>query len=254
MSSHYCHAGRRCDHGDDDANPEIVGSSACMIEAPRYLHPGPFTASSLSCIARELYADTPAEIRYKQIFRPYICPLHALIDFIPKNAALLDVGCGAGLFIALLARLGRIDSAVGFDADHRAICAAQSVARNLPNSARLCFEQQDVHAPWPAKCFDIVCLIDVLHHVPPWQHADLITVAAQHVSPGGIFLYKDMTRRPRWRAWANRAHDLLLARQWINYARINDVIRWATSAGLRLDQRGNLNMLWYGHEWCVFRR
>jgi 2-polyprenyl-3-methyl-5-hydroxy-6-metoxy-1,4-benzoquinol methylase len=205
-------------------------------------------------MAREIYADSPAGIRYKQGFRPYICPLHVLIDFIPKNGTLLDVGCGAGLFIALLARLGRIESGVGFDADHQAIRAAQSVARSFPNPARFCFEQRDVHEPWPDKCFDIVCLIDVLHHVPPRQQADLIALAAEHVSPGGVFLYKDMVRRPRWRAWANRAHDLLLARQWINYAGISDVILWATSAGLRLDHRGDLNMLWYGHEWCLFRR
>jgi 2-polyprenyl-3-methyl-5-hydroxy-6-metoxy-1,4-benzoquinol methylase len=75
------------------------------------------------------------------------------------------VGCGAGLFIALLARLGRIDAAVGFDADRTAVRAAQSITNVLPNPSRIRFEHRDAHELWPDGRFDVVCLIDVLHHV-----------------------------------------------------------------------------------------
>ena len=71
---------------------------------------------------------------------------------------------------------------------------------------------------------------------------------------GGLLVYKDMVERPRWRAWKNRLHDLVLARQWINYAPLQSVCDWVRPAALHEDRRVQLNLLWYGHELVVFRR
>jgi 2-polyprenyl-3-methyl-5-hydroxy-6-metoxy-1,4-benzoquinol methylase len=212
------------------------------------------SAAETAALARALYADVPGTIRYKQGLRPYICPFHILVDVIPPNCTILDVGCGAGLFIALLAYLGRVRSAVGFDTDRVAILAAESIASRLSNSSQICFEHRNAHAPWPEGRFDVVCLIDILHHVRPGKQVGLISTAAEHVAEGGMLLYKDMVRRPFWRAWANRVHDLLSVREWIYYPKINDVIAWAEAEDLHLEKRGSINMLWYGHEWLIFRR
>jgi 2-polyprenyl-3-methyl-5-hydroxy-6-metoxy-1,4-benzoquinol methylase len=164
------------------------------------------------------------------------------------------VGCGAGLFILLLVHLGRIRSAVGFDADRTAIATAQQIAAHLPNSELIQFEHRDANDAWPAGYFDVVCLIDVLHHVRPEHQAALFATAIDHVADGGILLYKDMARRPLWRAWANRLHDLLVVREWIYYAELEDIITWARKGGLCLAETGTIDMLWYRHEWCIFRR
>jgi 2-polyprenyl-3-methyl-5-hydroxy-6-metoxy-1,4-benzoquinol methylase len=158
------------------------------------------------------------------------------------------------LFISLLASLHRIESAVGFDADNAAIQAAQTIATRLPNSSRIRFEHRDAHESWPEGRFDVVSLIDVMHHVRPRQQAELIATASMHVAEGGILIYKDIAGHPLWRAWANRFHDLLSAREWIFYAKLEEVITWAQLNGLHLDCIGSVNMLWYGHQWSVFRR
>jgi 2-polyprenyl-3-methyl-5-hydroxy-6-metoxy-1,4-benzoquinol methylase len=212
------------------------------------------TVASTAALAREIYADVPGTIGHKQSLRPYICPFHVIADFVPRGARILDVGCGAGLFIALLARLGKIDSAVGFDADGSAILAAQRVTAKFPNASVLKFERRTTHDSWPEGHFDVVSLIDVIHHIKPEKQAEVIATAAQHVTEGGLLLYKDMASRPLWRAWANRLHDLLSVREWIYYAAIDDVISWARAAGLHPEARGMLDMLWYRHEWCVLRR
>jgi hypothetical protein len=93
-----------------------------------------------------------------------------------------------------------------------------------------------------------------MHHVPPERQAGLIAVAAEHLNEGGLLLYKDMASRPLWRAWANRLHDLASAQEWIHYAELNDVVNWATDAGLHLDHRKAVNLLWYRQEWCLFYR
>jgi 2-polyprenyl-3-methyl-5-hydroxy-6-metoxy-1,4-benzoquinol methylase len=204
-------------------------------------------------LARAIFSDARGAIKYKQRLRPYICPFHVLVDHIPCNATLLDVGCGAGLFISLLAHLGRVQYAVGFDADRSAISAAQDISRTLSNSSRIRFEHRNAYEGWPEGLFDVVCLIDVMHHVSPDKQAGIIATAAKHLAEGGILLYKDMACRPLWRVWANRVHDLLSAGDWIHYAKMDDVIQWARLEGLNPVERGAMNMLWYGHEWCVFR-
>lgn len=212
------------------------------------------TVADTAKLARAIYADIRGGMKHRQALRPYICPFHVLVDYVPVHAGILDVGCGGGLFIALLARLGRIDSAVGFDADRIAINAAQRIATTLPGGAGIRFEHRDAHEAWPTGSFDVVSLIDVMHHVQPDKQGALIATAAAHVKQGGMLLYKDMGRRPLWRAWANRLHDLLMVKEWIHYARLEDVVHWARAAGLALERQGSMDMLWYRHEWAVFRR
>jgi 2-polyprenyl-3-methyl-5-hydroxy-6-metoxy-1,4-benzoquinol methylase len=212
------------------------------------------TPAEIAKIVGALYADVHGLVKYKQIYRPYICPFHALIDFVPIGATVLDVGCGAGLWISVLASLGRIQTAVGFDADTGAINVARGIAAKLPRAAGISFEKRNANEPWPEGRFDVVSLIDVVHHVRPESQPKLIAAAAAHVAVGGILLYKDMASRPLWRAWANRLHDLLSAGEWISHAKLDDVIGWAQAAGLRSELKGSMNMLWYRHEWCVFRR
>lgn len=212
------------------------------------------TVTDVVRLARSIYADAQGVVRHKQTLRPHICPFHVLVSEIPAEASILDVGCGAGLFIFLLVRLGRVRSAVGFDADRAAILTAQEMAARLPNSELIQFERRNANDAWPPGRFDVVCLIDVMHHVLPDHQAAVFAAAIEHVADGGILLYKDMASRPLWRAWANRLHDLLLANQWINYIEREKVIRWARKSGLSLERTGEINMLWYRHEWCIFRK
>lgn len=212
------------------------------------------TVPSIASFARALYGQVKSGSAWKQRLRPYICPFHVLVGYVGGGATVLDVGCGAGLFIAILAQLGRIRSALGFDADQRAILTAQKIARHLPNSNSIRFEHRSTNDVWPSGQFDVVCLIDVMHHVQPKKQPVVLATAAEHVAPGGILLYKDMARRPIWRAWANRLHDLVSAGEWIHYAKKEDVLDWARRSGLFPEEAGAVNMLWYRHEWCIFRR
>ncbi|MFD5514215.1 class I SAM-dependent methyltransferase [Streptomyces sp. NPDC127051] len=211
------------------------------------------TIASTVAIAKELYADTPRMTALKQTLRPRIAPIHTLTALVPPESSVLDVGCGAGLFTALLAKLGRIRTAVAFDSDAPAIAQAQRIAARLPQPATIHYETRTAFDPWPEGQFDVVSIIDVMHHITPAAQADVITEAARHVKAGGILLYKDMAHQPCWRAWANRLHDLISARERIHYAPLEKVITWAHTAGLHLEQRGAINMYWYAHQWCVFR-
>ena len=224
--------------------------------------------AALAAVAGQLFADGPLKLRLLQRYRPYLCPFHKLLPLVPPSATVLDAGCGGGLFLGLLASTRGLARGLGFDSSPEAIEVARRMSLRLPATvaahstqhtahstrSQLTFEHRRVEDRWPDEEFDVVSLIDVMHHVAPTEQRTLIHLAAERVRPGGLLLYKDMCQRPLWRATANRAHDLLLARQWIHYVPIASVITWARDEGLTAERQEVLNQLWYGHELVVFRR
>ena len=161
----------------------------------------------LAELSRQLFVGPPLVRRKLQHYRPYLCPFDRLFQHVAPSARVLDVGCGSGLFLGLLAAVGKGIRGIGFDSSAPAIAAASKMATRVgPAGAdsTLEFVRLDVNDPWPAGEFDVVSIIDVMHHVPPEHQRGLFSTAVKAVTPGGKLIYKDMCRRPLWRAWANR--------------------------------------------------
>ena len=188
-----------------------------------------------------------------QSVRPLICPFECVLPWIPQNATVLDVGCGAGLVLGLLASTGRIAQAVGIDADVEALKRAVRMAERM-QLAHLEFRYTPAPADWPTAWFDCVLLIDVLHHIAPLAQDSFLLNALDRVRPRGRFVYKDMASRPVFHALANRAHDLLMAQQWIHYIAPAQVIQLAASRGFVLTHRRHVRRYWYAHDLLVFDR
>ena len=110
------------------------------------------------------------------------------------------------------------------------------------------FEQYATLEEFAPQAFDVISMVDVIHHVPPSQQERLISSLMELLKPGGLFLYKDIAARPYWRACANRLHDLLMARQWIHYFPTSDVRRIALEHGMEVRMETYIARLWYGHD------
>jgi 2-polyprenyl-3-methyl-5-hydroxy-6-metoxy-1,4-benzoquinol methylase len=214
--------------------------------------------SHLSFLAKQLFAEGSFLIQLSQRYRPFICPFEELIMRVPAGSHVLDVGCGGGLFLGLLLATRRISFGHGFDSSPQAIAVARAMAARTSqcgtSPGSLVFEHRSVRGPWPSGQFDVVSIVDVMHHVAPTLQPRLLKFAFHHIKPGGLLLYKDIAWQPQWRATANRLHDFVLTRQCIHYAPIADVQEWAKGAGLQLIESRSISRLWYGHELCVFRR
>ncbi len=189
-----------------------------------------------------------------QRLRPHICPFDALVERVPEGARVLDVGCGAGLFLGLLAMSGRLHEGVGFDADDAAIARAEAMAKAAGLQATLDLRAIGVDAPWPEGPFDVVSMIDVMHHVPRASRPGIYDAVATRLRSGGLFVYKDMVDAPAWKALGNRFHDLVLARDWIAYEPVEAVEAACAERGLSLVSAQDETRLWYGHELRVFMK
>lgn len=213
-----------------------------------------YQPAQVADIARQIYRDGPIMLRKLQHWRPLICPYHVLLDQVPANVRVLDVGCGAGLFLGTLAATGSIAGGFGFDSSAPAIAAADTMTRQLPENHNVSFQHLDATEPWPDGEFDLISVIDVMHHVPPAAQRAVFAQAAARVAPGKWLLYKDMARRPVWRATANRLHDLVVAQEWINYVDLDEILAWGDQEGLTVQARQDIDMLWYRHELVLFQR
>jgi len=189
--------------------------------------------------------------------RPYICPFDRLLELVPDGASVLDVGCGCGLFLGLLAATGKQPRGFGVDVSAEAIPTARIMADRLRETqvpADLTFHRIGPDDPRPDGSYDVVSLIDVIHHVPRARQRALFASAASTVRPGGLLLFKDIGPKPFWRASMNRLHDLLVAREWIHLVSADLVANWGREEGLTLVRRERINRLWYGHDLLLFRR
>jgi 2-polyprenyl-3-methyl-5-hydroxy-6-metoxy-1,4-benzoquinol methylase len=211
--------------------------------------------AELASLASALYRDGTVR-GLIQALRPHICPYDVLIPIVRDGMSVLDIGCGAGLFLALLVRSGRRIRGWGLDRSTAAIAMAKSMReRRLSDEerGRLEFSITAGETDWPERKFDLVSMIDILHHAPPYRQGDLLRAAAARVAPGGALLYKDMAPRPLWRALMNRLHDLILAREWIHHMPVAQVERIAGECGLRLARAESIHRIWYAHELRLFR-
>jgi len=114
--------------------------------------------------------------------------------------------------------------------------------------SELRFELRRAQEPLRDGEFDFVALIDVVHHPPPAANEDAGGRASARVREGGLFLYKDMCKRPSWRARANRLHDLVSYRQWIHYVSIESAESWIRDEGLKRTDVQRVNLFFYGHD------
>ena len=206
-----------------------------------------------AALARRLYAGVPGFRGWVARHRPAVCPFEELLAALPPNGRVLDVGCGNGLLLALAASTGRCREGVGVDVAGGAVAVARAAAA-ANGLAGLTFEQRRADEALPAGGFDAVTLVDVLHHVAPREREATVRAAAGCVAPGGVLVVKEMARRPRWRAFANWCHDLLLARQWIRHADLEAVDAWAAGSGLVMEHAAPIHRLWYAHALRVYGR
>ena len=213
------------------------------------------TAAQLAKLSKAMYQDGPLLLRTLQHWRPYICPFENLLGHVPEGSRVLDIGCGSGLLLGLTAGVGVQFEGVGFDVSRQGIELATRMSRSAsvaPN-AKLSFLRLDIGDAWPEGTFDVVFLVDVLHHVAPGSQEKFFRQALSKVGREGVLVYKDMCRSPWWRAQANRLQDLLIAREWINYVPVQTVEQWAAEDGMKVRVREEMNRFWCGHERRVKR-
>jgi len=144
----------------------------------------------------------------------------------PKNARILEIGCGTGHNLGMLDEFGALE-ATELDAGAREL-AAKRLGRPVAEAAL-----PDL-SMFPASAFDLIALLDVLEHVA--DDAPALAAIRSRLKVGGKLLVTVPANRWMWSAHdaAHHHHRRYTKRQ------LRDV---ATNAGLRIDLISHFNTL-----------
>lgn len=200
-----------------------------------------------------VYSVAPALHRALVAARPFICPFGPIISQIPQEQNVLDVGCGVGSLLVTLALQGNIKSGIGCDINPKSIEVANRVAKSIPESG-ITFRIARTLDEIPQVEFDVITLIDVMHHVDSEAQRDFFTACADRVRLGGLLVYKDMADKPLWKNIFNRLHDAVLARQFIHYAPLESVEIWAKECNMSSIYKSCYSRFAYAHELIVLKK
>jgi 2-polyprenyl-3-methyl-5-hydroxy-6-metoxy-1,4-benzoquinol methylase len=134
-----------------------------------------------------------------------ICPLLPIEPLLPPKGRVLDLGCGNGLFAAIL-KLGSPERTItGFDLDEKKIEVARATFKDWTG---MDFSVGDlIKSDYPSA--DIITIIDVLYLIPPEAKESILRKCHAALPPGGILAVKDMDTRPRWKMAFNKLEETL---------------------------------------------
>ena len=207
-----------------------------------------FTSVKLSELAGEIGKGLSLKDRLVMRYRPRICPFHKLMEFVPGNGKLLDVGCGSGLWIYLLYRSGLLDSALGVDVVDKVIAKANSLKFDDESLEFRVYDGFD----FPLEKFDCVSLIDVLHHVPTDYQSEFIKKICGIDTE--LIIFKDIDPTAKFKTMMNSLHDIVCSGQLPIYCRKSEVSTWFKECGFEVVESDRCDMLWYSHYYIVAKR
>lgn len=140
---------------------------------------------------------------------------------LPAEGTLLDLGCGGGLMLALLASAREVDPKapalrlVGVETRKRAAAIAQ---RALGESAEIVTADVRERPLPPANA---ILLFDVLSMMPATHQDVLLGVLLRALEPGGVLLVRDVDAAAGWRFQTvkvvNRLKAWLLGTRGVNF-------------------------------------
>ncbi|GMQ99801.1 MAG: hypothetical protein BMS9Abin18_0627 [Zetaproteobacteria bacterium] len=177
----------------------------------------------------------------KTRYRPYVCPIRAILEQIPEGSRLFDVGCGSGALLCLGVELLHLSKACGYDVSESAV-EASGTFKGI--EVRLLSKQ----GPMPSfQGYDVVTLVDVLHHIPPGKQRGFLTEIVHNMDVGSTLLISDIDASRKVGAFLNQLHDLLLAGQWVHPWCPGDVLAVLGEIGCEECHCSLHWSLWYPH-------
>jgi 2-polyprenyl-3-methyl-5-hydroxy-6-metoxy-1,4-benzoquinol methylase len=128
-------------------------------------------------------------LRFDHLLLQKVVPLTGLGDALARGLDVLDIGCGQGHAVNLLARAFPRSRFTGYDFSADGVAAAEAEARSLGHSSAR-FAVRDVAALDEPGRYDLVTAFDVIHDQA--RPADVLREVARALRPDGTFLMVDV--------------------------------------------------------------
>lgn len=177
----------------------------------REVRPGPplrLTIGGDMRAARRAFADQALGTRLFLRGRDILCPMMTVAREVPMSGRVLDIGCGHGLFPALLASGSSRRSIVGCDPSASKIAIARGSTKTFPTISFFEGSVLDLNdGP-----YDAITILDVLYLLPDDLKRKILAQARKLIKPDGMFLLKTNDTQPRWKFAVVRLEEWLMVK------------------------------------------
>ena len=122
---------------------------------------------------------TPEKALASSSVRKYFKPI--LVEKVSESDRVLDLGCGSGMFLPIVAPMCAEIVGVDISSDMLISCS-QCIKKFFIENASLSNASSD-HLPFAAETFDVVYIVDVIHHAEDYEQA--VKEVYRVLKPGG---------------------------------------------------------------------
>lgn len=151
--------------------------------------------------------------------RFFTAPYKALIEFVPQEGRIIDLGSGYGIFSNLLGLMSKRLRVIAVELDKK---KAKLTNRGLPNVELITDDITKISIP----LVDCILLIHVLHHLNSYKEQEIILKECfKKLKKDGTLLIVEIDRFPAWKYILTQIADHILYPTDIIYYRLrNDLI------------------------------
>jgi 2-polyprenyl-3-methyl-5-hydroxy-6-metoxy-1,4-benzoquinol methylase len=168
-------------------------------------------------------------------------------QYLPESGAVLDVGCGFGLFSLYYAATGPGRLVRGIDVDGRRIRMARRAAARL-GLDNVVYEEGDARDFKGEGQFAAAYMLDIVHHVRRDAVAPLLAELRRALDRGGVMLVKDVDTRPAPKRWFTWALDKAMSPSTpVEYWSADDLTSLLEATGFRVRRHLMVDLLPYPH-------
>jgi len=130
------------------------------------------------------------------------------------HAKILDIGCGAGTFLLLVAEFCSPERIGGIETSQSLVALAEVSLDRHANEIGIQVEAFDGERfPEWVNGYDQVFLIDVLHHISREKQREFLERLFDALKPGAELVIKDIDAGSRFWCLFNKLHDLIISHE-----------------------------------------
>lgn len=180
--------------------------------------------------------------------------LEEIGQYLPERGAVLDIGCGFGLFSLYFASGKPNAQFEGFDLNRRRILEAQQAAATL-GICNVRYEEGNASSLLISKRYDAIYMLDIVHHIPENAVEPLIKIIHQSLTENGILLIKDIDTKPIYKRWFTWWLDKLMDPSTpVHYWSSRKLMALLTAHGFTVRRHHMVDYLPYPHILYICRK